>query len=117
MTLSDFSGKRTYLMFFSVRNPASQSEMALAREIIMEYGQTVNFVAVSVDEDPSLVRDFAGQEDLLWQILMFGGTPDMLENFDATTLPHFLLIGPDGNIVRCPAPSPSENIRKLLDAG
>lgn len=114
ITLEDFAGRKIYLVFFSAQNAASLAELALARDLIATYGEQVSFLAVSVDRDPELVRNMPGREDILWEMVMFDGTPDMLEDFDATTLPHFLLIGPDGKIVRCPAPSPSENVAQLL---
>jgi hypothetical protein len=116
LTLSDFQGRKLYLAFFESRNPASQSELDLGGELIAKYGERVNFVAVSVDKDPQKLRDYIKASGTKWRVILHDGNPGSLEDYDATTFPHFVLIGPDGKIIRCPAPSPSENIRRMLDS-
>ena len=112
--LSDFKGKYVYLAFFESDNPACQSELGLITDIYEEYKNKVCFVAISVDKDPVKLADYLAKADLPWQVLLYGGNLELLENYDAILYPHFILINDKGQIVRCPAPSPSENIMKLL---
>jgi peroxiredoxin len=114
--LSDFREKYVYLAFFDSANPASQSELGLASDFYEEYKDKVAFVAVSVDKDKESLTEYISRAGLPWLVLHFGGNLELLENYDANTFPHFVLISDKGNIVRCPAPSPSENIQKLLDS-
>jgi len=114
--LTDFSGKYIYLAFFESGNPACQSELGLITDIYKEYKDNVEFVAISVDKDPGRLAEYLRMADLPWLVLHYGGNLDLLENYDASTFPHFLLIDGKGQIVRCPAPSPSENIQKLFDS-
>jgi len=114
--LADFSGKYIYLAFFESGNPACQSELGLITDIYDDYKDQVVFVAISVDKDPVRLTEYLKMADLPWLVLHYGGNIDLLENYDASTFPHFLLIDDKGNIVRCPAPSPSENIQKLFDS-
>lgn len=115
-SLSDFSGKMLYLAFFDSGNPASQSELGLVTDFYEDYKDKVAFVAVSTDKDILQLKDYLSRAELPWLILHYNGNLDLLENFDAITVPHFILIGSDGQIIRCPAPSPSENIQKLFDS-
>jgi hypothetical protein len=116
LTLDDFRGKKLYLAFFESQNPASQSELDLGGELIAKYGDRVNFIAVSVDKDLQKLRDYIRTSETKWRVVLHDGNPGSLEEYDATTFPHFVLIGPDGKMIRCPAPSPSENIRRMLDS-
>ncbi|MCU0370913.1 MAG: redoxin family protein, partial [Bacteroidales bacterium] len=100
--------------FFDSANPACQSELGLIDDFYDEFREKVNFVAISVDKDPVRLKEYLSRAGLPWQVLHYGGDLELLENYDASTFPHFLLIDAVGKIVRCPAPSPSENIQKLF---
>jgi peroxiredoxin len=114
--LADFSGKYIYLAFFESGNPACQSELGMITDFYEEYKNKVVFVAVSIDKDMKRLAEYLDMADLPWMILLYGGNIDLLEDYDASTFPYFLLINEKGQIVRCPAPSPSENIKKLFDS-
>ena len=114
--LTDFSGKYIYLAFFESGNPACQSELGLIAEIYDEFKNKVAFVAISVDKDPGKLAEYLSMANLPWLVLQYGGNLDLLEDYDAITFPYFLLINAKGQIIRCPAPSPSENIRKLFNS-
>lgn len=113
--LADFSGRKVYLAFFESANPACQSELGQIAGIYEEYKDKVAFVAIAVDKNPAQLADYLGRSAIPWLVLDYGGNLELLENYDAITFPHFLLISDKGKILNCPAPSPSENIRKLLD--
>jgi peroxiredoxin len=112
--LTDFKGKYVYLAFFESGNPACQSELGLISDIYEEFKNKVDFVAVSVDKDKGKLIEYLDKADLPWLVLLYGGNLELLENYDAILYPHFILINDKGQIVKCPAPSPSENIKKLL---
>jgi len=112
--LSDFTGKYLYLAFFDSQNPACQSELGMITDIYEEYKSKVAFVAISVDKNLDDLADYLQRADLPWLVLHYEGNLELLEQYDANTYPHFLLISDKGLIVRCPAPSPSENIQKLF---
>jgi thiol-disulfide isomerase/thioredoxin len=114
--LDDFSGKYLYLAFFNSGNPACQSELGLVTDFYEKYKNIVAFVAVSTDKDPALLEAYLNKAGLPWLVLHYGGDLDLLESYDASTYPHFLLIDDKSRILRCPAPSPSENIQKLFDS-
>jgi len=112
--LTDFKGKYIYLVFFESGNPACQSELGMITDIYEEFRSKVAFVAVSVDKDPGSLTAYLKKADLPWLVLQYAGNLELLENYDATTYPHFILIDDKGQIVSCPAPGPSENIKKIL---
>jgi hypothetical protein len=112
--LSDFKGRFVYLAFFDSGNPASQSELGLITDVYEEFKSKVDFVAVSVDKDPGKLAAYLKMAELPWLVLQYGGNLELLEDYDATSYPYFILINDKGQIVSCPAPSPSENLEKLL---
>jgi hypothetical protein len=115
-SLADFSGKLLYLAFFDSTNPASQSELGLAADFHDDYKDKVAFVAISVDKDIVQLTDYLGRASIPWLVLHYGGNLNLLEDYDASSFPHFILIDDKGQVSRCPAPSPSENIQKLFDS-
>ena len=114
--LTDFSGKHIYLAFFDSQNPACQSELGMITGIYEEYRNKVAFVAISVDKDMRALTDYLKRAELPWLVLHYQGNLELLEQYDASTYPHFVLIDHKGRIARCPAPSPSENIQKVFDS-
>jgi peroxiredoxin len=113
--LSDYAGKKVYLAFFDSQNPASQSELGMINDIYDEFRNKVAFIAISVDQDRQALGEYLKAAELPWQILHYDGNIALLESYDASTFPYFILIGETGQVMRCPAPSPSENIVKLLN--
>ncbi len=112
--LADFSGKPVYLAFFDSGNPACKTELALIRDIYETYRDIVVFVAISVDKDLQVLSDYLAGAGLPWLVLHYAGNIDLLEQYDATTYPYFVLINEKGGIARCPAPNPSENLERLF---
>lgn len=114
--LEDFRGKYLYLAFFDSGNPASRAELEMIDESYDEFRNKVGFVAISVDSDMNKLRKYVEDRNLNWQVLHYGGNLDLLDNYDAITFPQFFIIDRDGSIVLSPAPSPSENIRRLFES-
>jgi len=114
--LEDFKGHHLYLVFFESGNLASQAELNMIDEISEEFNHKVKFVAVAVDKDLQNLRQFTENTKLPWLILHYGGNLQMLEDYDASTFPHFILIDDKSRVLRSPAPSPSENIRRIFES-
>jgi len=114
--LKDFKGKKLYLAFVDSQLPACQSELGLASEFFNDYKDKVSFVAISVDKNMESLKDYIQKSASPWLFLIYDGNIDLLEQYDSSTFPQFVLIDENGNIRRCPSPSPSENIRKVFDA-
>jgi thiol-disulfide isomerase/thioredoxin len=114
--LSDFSGKPVYLAFFDSQNPACLAELDSLKDICDNYRNKIAFAAISVDKDVQALTDYLGRAKPTWTVLHYMGNPDLLEDYDASTYPYFVLIDAEGRIARCPAPSPSENLEKLFSS-
>jgi hypothetical protein len=114
--LDDFKGKYLYLAFVDSRNPASLAELALISPIYDKFHNKVNFIAVSVDQDPNALEGNPNIPEGTWTLLHYNHNLDLLESYDAIAYPSFVLIDGQGRIVRCPAPSPSEDIGSILQA-
>jgi thiol-disulfide isomerase/thioredoxin len=115
-SLSDFAGKYIYLAFFDSQNPACLAELDSIKDIYDNYKNKIAFVAISVDKDVQALTDYLGRVQISWTVLHYKGNPELLEDYDASTYPYFVLIDKQGLIARCPAPSPSENLEKLFSS-
>lgn len=113
--LADFSGKPVYLAFFRSDIPACQAELEMARSFDKDYLERIHFIAISADRDPETLDRYLESRDLPWLTLYYDGKIDLLEAYDASTFPQFILIDENGNISRSPAPSPSEDILRIFD--
>jgi len=113
-SLADFTGKPVYLAFFDSGNPACKTELRLIRDIYETYRDKMAFIAISVDKDRKALSDYISGAGLPWLVLHYEGNIDLLEQYDATTYPYFVLINEKGWIARCPAPNPSENLERLF---
>ena len=85
--LKDFKGKLLYLAFIDSRLPACQSELGQITEIYNDYKDKVAFVAVSVDKNQNVLKEFIDKAASPWIFLQYDGNIDLLEKYDASTFP------------------------------
>lgn len=114
-SLGDYRGRYIYLSFISLYSPSSLAEMNLLADLYDDHRGRVHFISIIVDDlQPGwaqLVKDYR----MNWDLLLAGENPGMIDAYGASAPPIFILIDPEGNIFRYPAPNPSEELRGMLD--
>jgi thiol-disulfide isomerase/thioredoxin len=125
-TLKDYSGqsyslselnkgKYLYLFFWTTWCIPCASEMNLIGKLMEKYGLKVEFVGISTDKEFMTYYYFMQKNKKFDFItLHWGNKTELLENYEVRAYPLFVLIGPDGNIVQCPAENPSGTLDALL---
>ncbi len=115
MKLSSFFGKPVYLGFLTTWSYASLGEMKILKDVYEKYKSKVEFVMVSLDEEPQIVRKLVKEKGYHWTFLYNGDGYDVLKDYGVQTFPLFVLINSEGEIMEYPAPKPSENIEAVLN--
>ena len=114
--LSQYQGQYVYLSFISLYSPSSMAEMNLLADIYEDYRHHLQFISIIVDELKPGWSDIISNYRMKWDLLLVNDDADIIEEYGATSLPLFLLIDEKGNISKYPAPSPSEDLRRVLDS-
>ncbi len=111
--LTDINGKAlqlfellerpTVINFWYINCAPCQENIEYLRRFQKQYG--LNVLTVSTNDQPSQIRDFAEREELHWAFVYDNSTrfnlPPFKESIGLTgKYPDYLLIGPDGRILR-----------------
>ena len=115
MNLSDLNGKMVYIQFFASWNTSAIAEMELISDLRKRYGNLVEFVSISIDEDFS---DFAlfvsNNKEFKWEFGWIGEDAALWKDFEIAHLPLFYLIDEQGKIISWPALWPSTGIESIF---
>lgn len=107
ISLSDFKGKYVYLNFWATWCSSCIQEMMVIPELKKLYGNKIEFVSISVDKKPDLMRKFLLKNLQFDWIFLYGSNFRMLkEEYNVLTVPTYYLIDPKGNVVKSPALKP-----------
>lgn len=101
INLSDFKGKYVYINFFSTWCTECVSEMKVIKELQEKYKKSVVFISISLDKD---VEEFAYLQKRYpifdWNILHFNYDYNLLDQYKVNSVPHYVLLDRDGNVVQ-----------------
>ena len=114
--LQDKKGDHVYLFFLAGWCPVSMSEIGPMADIADRFQDELAVVGVLVDNKESLLI-FAGQDDetLPFKIYHYGGDYRLLDDYSISTIPQYVLIDPEGNILDHPFPAPSAGVSDRLE--
>jgi hypothetical protein len=84
--------------------------MDLYPGFIEKYGRHVEFVSINIDSKKSKFDNYiASHPKQKWFHLYYGGNTNLLDDYEITTLPSYIFIDPNGEILQNPANRPSPN--------
>jgi peroxiredoxin len=115
VALEDLKGKPVYLYFFISNSPSCDAESEDLSGLFLKYRSKVHFIGISTDLSNADFQKFIKTKNYPWPVYWEGDQTELLESYDATTFPLFVLIDMNGNILRYPAPRPSEDIEMVLE--
>ncbi len=105
LSLQDYRGQYLYLFFWAGWCPVSMAETTPMTELAAGLSDEVALLGVLVDRDEKSIPDLPGKDD--FRLVHFGGDYRLLDRYQVRTIPHYLLIDPQGRIAACPFTSPS----------
>ncbi|MFK8045926.1 MAG: TlpA family protein disulfide reductase [Crocinitomicaceae bacterium] len=108
--LSKLTGQFVYVNFFANWNTNSVKEMKLLEELVAEYGDYVSFISFCTDEDKSAYEAFkTAYPTIQWPVIYLGKNHPIIKNYQAASIPYYVLIDQSGFIASAPALGPSPN--------
>ncbi|AXT60328.1 TlpA family protein disulfide reductase [Aquimarina sp. AD10] len=119
-SLVDFKGKYVYIDVWATWCVPCKREIPYLKELEEEYkNSTIEFVSISVDkiEDRDVWKKYINKEQLRGIQLLADHDFDsnFIKSYAVKSIPKFILIDPDGNIVSSSAPRPSDmRLKKLF---
>lgn len=116
-SMDDFKGRYVLLDFWATWCIPCLDAMEPLRRIHQKYSRDqFEIVAISIEEDSSTWRSALQQFDMPW-IQLYGGDGVQQQTFNdyqAGGIPFYILIGPDGTILRYNDVRPSFNLDSVL---
>lgn len=117
-SLEDLKGKYIYIDVWATWCKPCTNEIPFLQKLEKEYhNKNISFVSISVDDK----RDHINWKNMISDKKMSGiqlfskGDASFTNAYRITSIPRFILIDPNGNIVDAKAPRPSNpNIKKLF---
>ena len=120
--LSDLKGKYVYVDNWATWCGPCRAEIPSLQKVEEKYhGKNIEFVSISIDvkKDYEKWRKFVTDKNLggIQLIADKDWTSDFIKAYGITSIPRFILIGPDGKIVDADAKRPSDpGLQTQLDA-
>jgi len=114
--LESLKGKYVYIAFWKANCTVCEEEMRMIPELKKKYGNKVAFVYISLDQDPSVMKDFLKKYPKFdWYFLSYTDQKTIMDDYNVLAIPYYILIHPTGNISQAPAPHPGLDLDKLLN--
>lgn len=106
--LSDLKGKYVYLQFFNSQNPVAVQDLNIMQELYKKYKKYIDFVSVGVDEKEKDFDDFIKKNpQIKWKTGYYKGDVNLLRDYNVKSLPHYILINEEGNLIEPNALGPA----------
>ena len=115
--LSGMHGKMVYIQFFAGWNTSAIAEMELMVELKKRYGNLVEFLSISIDENFEDFTAFVNKNnsEFKWNFGWIGDDSELRNSFEVFHLPLFYLIDEQGYIISWPALWPSTGIESIFN--
>ena len=116
-SLKDFRGKYLYIDMWATWCSPCKAELPYLMELEKKFeGKNIHFLGLSIDKDSIAWANKVSSETLPSQQLYLGTGSKFQEIYEINTVPRFILLDKEGNIVNASMMRPStENIDKLLN--
>lgn len=109
-----FRGKFLLISFAQSGSFTTLSEYNLIAKWKDQYSDHLEVVTILCDNDYKKGLAGMSEKGFDWIMLDGSGNEDIIALYDVTYFPSFILADPEGNIIKAPAPFPSENLFRIL---
>jgi len=113
-SLSDFTGKYTYLFFGTTDHYGCMMEYPFLQSYVDKHSAYLNVVAVMASENREKLKAFMERNGYNWMALHYQGQPGILNDFSIRAYPTAYLIDRNGKLLLSPATLPSEGFEQQL---
>lgn len=114
--LSELAHRFVYLNFFASWCTDCQEQFKKQEELFKKYKDKITFVSISIDQDTSAFKTFVKQNPKYgWQFLYAGNNKELIQRYNASSVPVYYLISPWGKLIQSPAMKPDEGIERKFN--
>jgi len=113
--IQKFRGRFILLGFWATWCETCQLDKIAMQELHERYKNDFEFVSVSIDRYKSDFEAYAAKNPVPWHSYYLGMDFRQLDTYEVKAIPLYMIIDPQGNIARFPAPRPSENLNQVFD--
>lgn len=109
--LANYKGKYLYLNFCNTESYPCLQDFKEIAKLKRQFGEHIEFLSIACDWDTSKFIDFTSKKTLDWPIIHIGNQQHLLSEYNVKAFPTYILINPEGKIIKAPAQGPKENIQ------
>jgi len=113
--LDDYSGKFLLINFWTTWSDNSIDELSALEDLYEDYSDQFEFLSISVDRNYEDYKNVKNQNQYSWDIYHFNGNFHMLDRYGVRRYPSFILIDPDGNLIKNMTPLPSVGLKSTIE--
>jgi thioredoxin-related protein len=110
-TLANYEGKYLYLNFCNTESYPCLQDFKEIKKLKHQFGENIEFLSIACDWDESKFEQFTAKHKLDWPIIPIGSQKHLLKEYNVKAYPTYILINPEGKIIKAPAQGPKENIQ------
>ncbi len=111
--LADLKGNYIYLNFWNYQNTESLQELKYIQKLEQKYGHRVTFISIDCSNNPQKAAQYFTGNKFNW-ILVHDTNKSISKAYNILTVPYYILIDTDTDILQGRAPSPSNNLEVLI---
>ncbi|WP_372753560.1 TlpA family protein disulfide reductase [Labilibaculum sp.] len=109
--LANYKGKYLYLNFCNTESYPCLQDFKEIKKLKHQFGENIEFLSIACDWDASKFEEFTSKHKLDWPIIPIGSQKRLLKEYNVKAFPTYILINPEGKIIKAPAQGPKENIQ------
>jgi len=112
-SMADLKGNIVYINFWATWNVESLQELKYVQKLEQKYGHRVTFISVATGENIEEEKKYFATHKFNW--ILLHDTEKLIRNeYKIRSIPHYILIDTDGDIIKGNAPAPSQNMDNFL---
>ncbi len=117
VSLSDFLGKLVYIDVWATWCGPCRGEIPFLETLEEEFkGKNIEFISVSVDDNKEAWETMVKEKEMKGTQLFTGGwKTSITKDYLINSIPRFILIDKEGNIINVNADRPSGNIKEIIE--
>ena len=112
-SIADLKGNYVYINFWATWNVESLQELKYMQKLEQKYGNRVIFISIASGEDVEGEKHYFIKNKFNW-ILLHDAAKSIRNEYHIKTIPYYVLLDTEGDVIKGNAPAPSSNMDNFL---